>query len=478
MPKRIANTALNGRTIDILNVIRTNASYEYQASIPEIADTESIPAVGEALYMNPTLQNEFINALVNRIALVVVNSAIFNNPYRDLKKGYLEFGETVEEVFTAIIKALPFSAELAPGREFKRTMPDVRSAFHTMNWRAMYPITIQKEDLRRAFLSAEGVEGLITSILDQIYVSASYDEYLLFKYLLIKQIANGHVKPVAFDATKPEEGAIAFRSASNSLTFMSDKFNEAGVTTNTPKERQFIFMDADFNAAFDVSVLSAAFNMEKADFMGKLKLIDNWTTFDNARFDVIRAASGNLEEVTAAELALMADVKAVLVDEKWFQVYDELTEMADTKVSSGLYWNYFYHTWKIISHSPFSNIVVFVDDGATVTDPATVTFKIADIVTSDVSTIITLAQTEADTLQYSNMKFVQDDDATEDGIAIVPEGAIIVPASVMTDGLEYTLIGTINGVGYTAAHAITNDATDATNYQMAVGTTITMAKDA
>ena len=255
MPRRIANTALNGRTIDILNVIRTNASYAYQSSIPEIADTESIPLVGEALYMNPTLQNEFINALVNRIALVVVNSAVFNNPYRELKKGYLDYGESVEEVFTNIIKAIPFSAELAAGREFKRNLPDVKSAFHTMNWRVLYPITIQKDDLRRAFLTAEGVEGLITSILDQIYVSASYDEYLLFKYTLIKQCANGHMYPVVFDATTPSTGAIAFRQMSNQLTFMSDKYNEAHVTTNTPKERQFIFMDAAWNATFDVSVL-------------------------------------------------------------------------------------------------------------------------------------------------------------------------------------------------------------------------------
>ena len=44
-----------------------------------------------------------------------------------------------------------------------------------------------------------------------------------------------------------------------------------------------IFMDADFNAEFDVDVLSAAFNMEKADFMGRLFLIDDFTSFDNER---------------------------------------------------------------------------------------------------------------------------------------------------------------------------------------------------
>lgn len=486
MPKRIANTQLNGRTIDILNVIRTNASYAYQSSVPAISDAQGIPRVGEVLYGNPTLANEFINALVNRIALVVVNSATFNNPYADLKKGYIEYGETVEDIFTAIIKAIEFSPEKASGREFKRTMPDVKTAFHTMNWRVMYPITIQREDLRRAFLSADGVENMITSILDQIYVSAEYDEFLLFKYMIIKAVAAGKAYPVAFDATKPADGAVAFRTYSNLLPFMKTQFNEAGVTTNTPKERQQIFMDAAYNASFDVEVLAGAFNMEKADFIGRLRLIDDFTTFDNARFDVIRANSDQLEEVTSSELALMADVKAVLVDEKWFQVYDNENVMTDTPVASGLYWNYFYHTWKTVSHSPFANMIVFVDDAATVTAPASLTFKVAGVVKSDVSTVINLEHVEGDTLQDTNYVFVQDSTSTAAGVAIHPYGSIIAPITMSGSPAAEVDVAitpklTINGVGYTASAAIhtTTGGTSPNTYTaVKVGDTITMAKDA
>lgn len=486
MPKRIANTQLNGRTIDILNVIRTNASYAYQSSVPAISDAQGIPRVGEVLYGNPTLANEFINALVNRIALVVVNSATFNNPYADLKKGYIEYGETVEDIFTAIIKAQEFSPEKAASREFKRTMPDVKTAFHTMNWRVMYPITIQREDLRRAFLSADGVENMITSILDQIYVSAEYDEFLLFKYMLIKAISAGKAYPVAFDATKPADGAIAFRTYSNLLPFMKTQFNEAGVTTNTPRERQQIFMDAAYNATMDVSVLAESFHMEKAEFSGKLRLIDDWTTFDNARFDVIRANSDQLEEVTSAELALMADVKAVLVDEKWFQVYDNERVMTDTPVASGLYWNYFYHTWKTVSHSPFANIIVFLDDAATVTAPASLTFTVASVVKSDISTVINLEHVEGDTVQDTNYVFVQDSTSTAAGVAIHPYGSIIAPITMSGTpaaevDVEITPKLTINGVGYTASAAIhtTSGGEGGGAYTaVKVGDTVTMAKDA
>ena len=323
MARRIANSTLNASTIDILNVIRQNASYDYQQNVPEVATVNDIPKVGEIIYGTPAFANQFINALVNRIAIVRVQSATFNNPYSILKKGYIEYGETVEDIFVSIAKAVDFNVEKAAKREFQRTIPDVRSAFHVMNWRVMYPVTIQDEDLRQAFLSIEGVQNLIAKIVDTVYTAAEYDEFLLFKYLLIKAISHGKMYPTSVGAgAELNEAAVQFRGTSNLLPFMSSEYNEARVKTNTPKARQVIFMDAMFNAQFDVNVLASAFNMDKADFMGRLFLIDNWTDFDNERFDVIRANSDGIEEVTSSELALLGNVKAVILDDNWFQVYD------------------------------------------------------------------------------------------------------------------------------------------------------------
>ena len=229
-----------------------------------------------------------------------------------------------------------------------------------MNWRVMYPVTIQDDDLKLALLSIDGVTELIAKIVDSIYTAAAYDEFLLFKYMLIKAASHGKLYPVAYYDTDLKNAAKVFRGVSNLLPFMKSDFNEAHVKTTTPKDRQAIFMDALFNAEFDVEVLSAAFNMDKADFMGRLYLIDDFTTFDNDRFAVIRANSDGIEEVTSEELALMADVKAIILDETWFQVYDNLNKFTEDYVAAGLYWNYFYHTWKTISNSPFSNAVCFI----------------------------------------------------------------------------------------------------------------------
>lgn len=459
MARRIANSTLNASTIDILNVIRENASYDYQQNVPQVATVNDIPRVGEIIYGTPAFANQFINALVNRIAIVRVQSATFNNPYSILKKGYIEYGETVEDIFVSIAKAVDFNVEKSAKREFQRTIPDVRSAFHVMNWRVMYPVTIQDEDLRQAFLSVEGVQKLIAEIVDSVYTAAEYDEFLLFKYLLIKAISHGKMFPTSIGAgANLSEAAVQFRGTSNLLTFMSNDYNETGVKTNTPKDRQVIFMDAMFNAQFDVNVLASAFNMDKADFMGRLFIIDNWTDFDNERFDVIRANSDGIEEVTAEELAQLANVKAVIMDERWFQVYDNNNKFTEKYVASGLYWNYFYHTWKTVSNSPFANAVVFVTSDANIALPASITVHVDAKDESDVATVFTIsADFESAGLSPQNVNFVQTEVLTTAGIAVQKYGGLIIPASQITT--DITLVAEINGVSYTATTPVSGSTT-------------------
>lgn len=456
MARRVAVSELNASTIDILNTIRANASYEYQSLVPEVTKATDIPKVGEVLYGYPALANQFLNALVNRIALVRVKSAVFNNAYGQLKKGYLEFGETVEEVFVNICKAREFSAEKAEQRELKRSLPDVRSAFHTMNWRVQYPVTIQDEDLRMAFLSADGVRDMIGRIVDSVYTAAEYDEYLLFKYLLIKGISHGNIYPKAFDATNMNNAAVAFRSMSNQLTFMSTKYNNSGVHTTTPRDDQYIFMDAEFNAQYDVEVLAAAFNMDKADFMGKLILVDDWTTFDNDRFSAIVESSDMIDAVTTDELGLMKDVKAVIADREWFQVYDNQNKFTEKYVASGEYWNYFYNVWKTVSSSPFSNAVVFVDDGASIAAPASVVCEVTSTSVGETGNVVCLVP-QFDTAKIGNQQyqFVQTQALTEEGIAVHPYGAFIFPpnadANVLTLEMDGNTYVTASAFAYTTA---------------------------
>lgn len=476
MAKLVAQGKLNASTLDIINVIRLNASPEYQSKVPEVTEVDDIVKVGQIICGNPSFSNQFVNALVNRIAFVLMESATFNNPYALLKKGYIDFGETIEDVFVNIAKVVEYDPNKAKSREFARTFPDVRTAFYKMNWRVMYPLTIQNEDLKLAFTAENGVSDLITKLIESITRAYEYDEFLLFKYLIIKAIAHGKMYPIGVDGSDLKNYASAFKSTRNKLQFLHDEFNEARVKNNTDDSNLCVFLDADFDAQFDVNVLASAFNMDKANFIGRRFLIDDWTTFDNERWETIRQntidtlngdTTGVVEEVTAEELALMADVHGIVIDERWFQVYDNLVQIKETNVGSGLYWNYFYHSWKTVAHSPFANAIVFVDNTATTSPLDSFKVLVSDVSKVGTATVVNLEVEDDTTLQSTDVQFVQTEDMAEDGVAVQKYGSIIAPKSALEN--SYDLEAKIGLVNYVTATAVAISGLDA-------GTEITFQK--
>ena len=150
----------------------------------------------------------------------------------------------------------------------------------------------------------------------------------------------------------------------------------------------------------------------------------------------------------------MADVVAVLIDEDWFQVYDNLNKFTEKYVASGLYWNYFYHTWKTVSSSPFHNAVVFVKSTANIDAPDSLTYTVASKdVSSEGQTVINLDLSGAASLAGMNFVFVQTEDATEKGVGVQRYGSILIPSGVTTVDLDVTdgtttLSGTVTTAAY------------------------------
>lgn len=334
---------MNASPIDILNVIRANASSTYQERIPE-ATQDNIREVGNAMLTYESTQNEFLNALVNRIARVIITSKSYQNPLRMFKKGVLEFGETIEEIFVNIARAHQFDPAVAETEVFKREIPDVNAVFHKMNYQNFYKTTISNEQLRQAFLSYQGISDLIARIVDSLYTGSEFDEFLIMKQLIVDAANDGKMYSVTIPEVTAENAktiVAKIKGISNSMEFMSSTYNSMGVLNYTKKENQIFLIDATFDAMIDVEVLASAFNMSKAEFMGQRVLIDNF---------------GELTGVYAA-----------IVDKDWFMVFDNWIGFTENYNGQGLYWNYFYHCWKTFSTSPFSNAVLFTTETTGVT---------------------------------------------------------------------------------------------------------------
>lgn len=346
------------QTYDILNAIRNSASDSYQQYVP-LASSDNITEVGAGILINQAVQNEFVTSLVDRIGLVVVKAISLKNPLKKFKKGSMPQGRTIEEIFTDITKANKYDPDDSETTVFKRTIPNVKTLFHERNRQDFYEQTIQDSSLKSAFTSMSNFEGFVAGVINAIYNSAEVDEYEYMKLLIDNYYSKGlfTVVPVTapVDATSATEFVKKLRATVTkmSLTNGSRDYNALAVRTRSDVSDLHLIIDADLQAEIDVDVLAKAFNMDKANFLGNVTVIDNF-------------ASSGLE--------------AVVVDQSWFMVYDNLLKLETIRNPKGLYWNYFYHVWQTLSVSRFANAVAFVSGSVNsvinvIVDPTIVSLK-------------------------------------------------------------------------------------------------------
>lgn len=380
MPNNTTKGALVADSAAILNAIRNGASVNYREYVPAVTEETDVHKVGAIIMQYPELQNEFLHTLVNRIGAVMMTSKMYENPWAFAKQGVLEFGETMEEIFVNLAEPFKYDPAVAESEIFKRQTPDVRTAFHILNFQDFYKVTVTQQQLKLAFLANDGVQDLVTAIVNSLYSAANYDEFLVMKYMVARSILDGTMTGVVVDPVSKENSdniVIKVKNTSNQMTFMCPDYNPAGVRNFSPKEDQYLISSADFDATMNVATLAQAFNMDKAEFDGHHVMVDSFGKLDNERLTKLFGEDSWYEEIGAADLAKLAQVPAVLVDKAWFMVWDNLAEYSDQYNGQGLYWNYWYHVWKTFSVSPFANCAVFVTAPQTVTSvtvtPATAT---------------------------------------------------------------------------------------------------------
>lgn len=438
MPTVPKTKTLNASSVEILNAIRNSASTNYRDFVPTAKNTaESIRSIGEIIMQYTPLQNEFLNALVNRIARVIITSKMYSNPLSMFKKGLIDFGETIEEIFVNIANPHQYDAEESENKVFAREIPDVRAAFHTLNYKKFYKQTIQNKDLNQAFLSWDGITDLISKIVNAMYTAANYDEFVTTKYMLAKAILDGRLSAITVDANDAKGAVTKIKGVSNALTFMSNNYNAAGVQTFTDKNDQYLLVNSQFDSEIDVEVLASAFNMSKAEFMGHRILIDGFGTLDVARLNALFKDDPNYVEPSQKTLTALNEIPAVLVDKNFFMIFDNMYEFTENYNGQGLYWNYFYHTWKTFSMSPFANALVFVPAVPSVTSvtvsPTAITCKKGQSVQLSVEVV---------TENYAPKTVNWSSDT--DGVTVDINGHVTVAASVTATTATITATSTFD----------------------------------
>ena len=138
----------------ILNIIRETASSAYQDTVP-LATADNIRDVGMAVLTAPQpIKNEFMSNLVNKIGLTLVDYPVVNNHLSFLRKGKLEYGQTIEDIYVGLATAEPYITGMSDGEypdPFKIHKLAHESAFYHTILSRQYALTRHLTDLKKAF---------------------------------------------------------------------------------------------------------------------------------------------------------------------------------------------------------------------------------------------------------------------------------------------------------------------------------------
>lgn len=331
---------------EILNTIRDNASEMYRERIPEATQT-NIEEVQQAMCdpNNAVVTNEFMNTLLNMIIKQVIHSKLFSNPLKALKKGKKPLGDTIEEIYTNFIKADVYDQTGA--NLLQRKLPDTKTVFHRMNRQDKYKITVNPEQLFKAFASYDKLQSYIATIINSLYNSSELDEFILTKELLRQAYDNNAIVVVNVPdplvsadngkefirIVKTVSGDMVFPNSNNNAYLTAQSSDTKPIITFSRKEEQVLIIDNPTNVSVDINVLASIFNMSVAEFNETKKIVID--AFPDP------------------------DVRACLVDEAFFQIYDDLLMFREFQNPEGLYNNYYLHVWQTLAYSPLVNAVVF-----------------------------------------------------------------------------------------------------------------------
>lgn len=315
------------------------AGTEFEGRLPD-PNSSNIREYGEVLFTYHPLMNRFISYIVNKIAFSKVNRMYYTSPFGFAKRGLIPFGETIESIWVDVAKAHAFCADTDDWAMLKQERPDVAVAYINRNREDFYKRTVNRPMLQSAFNSQEALGRFADAVINGMYTGNEVDEMLYVMALFSAGFDQNMIALKQVDAVTDQASANSFltavRSVSNLLTIPSSNYNRAGVLNTTAKADQRLYITPNVEAVTSVEALAYAFNLDKAEFLGMVTMIP--------------------------EIPGHPEIIAILADNDWLNIYDNLFEAHDFFNGEKLYWNYWLHVWQTYFLSPFHNAIAFTTE--------------------------------------------------------------------------------------------------------------------
>lgn len=341
--------------IKVLNTIRANASEEYRKSVPE-ATRENFATVGSTILTYSISNNEFIDTLINRIALTIVNQRDFQNPLAVLQKGDMPLGEAMQEIYNNPANSKQYDG--ASTDLLKVFKPDTKTANYKLNRKAKFTVSVSQEQLQNAFISPADFETFLNSIVVTMQSGDEIEQFELTKQLMSMAYEDGCITEININTDtglswaqinalpNPDEYISKWllkqiKTYSKLMTYATTKYNKyahlkggnvTGVKTWTPKDKQIVILPANVEANMEMEVLAYVYQMEQAEIKNRTLGVDSFNG---------------------------SPILGLLCDEACFHIKNRGRWVKSFENGDTLTTTYWLHHWQLFGYSVLCNSIAF-----------------------------------------------------------------------------------------------------------------------
>ena len=337
-----------------LNALREISSEIYHKYVPIIDDTTDISAFANPILDVPVVMNEFVDVLVNKLVYSQFESFTFNNPLRVLEGESIPLGYAGEHVYVNPAKGRGFNVNDFAGLLFKYEA-NVKVEYHTVNSDLQYPVTISRQQLKKAMTSWDNLASFITSLSNSLYNGCYVDEFRFTKNIISGAYKEnrGVIQTISAVTTEATAKAFVEKARELFLNFQlpSTKYNAWAknggegrpITTWTRPEDIVLIIRNDIRAKIDVQSLASAFNLSYADFMGNVITVDDFDSYDDEGNKVFDGSA----------------IVGMIADKSWFKIKTQDMYLESFVNPNNRTIQYYLNVIRMYNMSLFANGVIF-----------------------------------------------------------------------------------------------------------------------
>lgn len=348
---------MNNSFITAYNSFRQQLPEIYHQYLPVIEREGDISILGQALLDYPEAQNEFFSVFMRKLVYTAIETKRFNNPLNFLMGDKIPLGYSGENVYINPASGRKFNVDDFTGL-LKRYESDVKIEYHHVNLDIQYPVSITRDKIRNAFTNWSNLNKFFDEVVQSLYNGAYIDLYNYTKGLITKALSVGAVHTINVGEINDETSAKAFikKARATYLKFQKPSTNYNAwelvggygkpITTWTESGDIVFFITDDMASEIDVDVLASAFNMDKAELMGRMIYVDSFDVKDEFGRVVLDGSN----------------IQGFIADTSFFKIKKQDEALDSFFNANNRVWNYYLNEVYMMNYSLFANAVVFTKE--------------------------------------------------------------------------------------------------------------------